>query len=82
MMIYQVEFWRGDIQVREFTSEEHWTMDEAVQNVRDLLQAIMEDPAIEDWSGCRFEIARSDGRSVVQVPIMNAIGEIARQVGH
>jgi hypothetical protein len=82
MMIYQVEFWRGDIRVRDFTSEEHWTMDEAVQNVRDLLQAIMEDPSIEDWSGCRFEIARSDGRSVVQVPIMKAIGAIARQLGH
>ena len=57
-------------------------MDEAVQNVRDLLQAIMEDPALEDWTGCRFEIARSDGRSVVQVPIMKAIGAMARQVGH
>ena len=82
MMIYQVEFWRGDIRVRDFTSEEHWTMDEAVQNVRDLLQAIMEDPSIEDWTGCRFEIARSDGRSVAQVPIMKAIGALARQVGH
>jgi hypothetical protein len=48
MMIYQVEFWRGDMRVRDFVSEEHWTIVEAVQNVRDLLHAIMEDPSMED----------------------------------
>src|SRR3712207_9529622 len=66
---------------RSFAGEEHWSIHDAVQNVRDLLHAIMEDPALEDWTGCRFEIARSDGRSVIQVPIMRAIGAIARQVG-
>ncbi len=82
MIAYQVEFWRGDSRVHDYTGEEHWTIDEAAQNVRDLLQSIMEDPSMEDWTGCRFEIARSDGRSIVQVPIMKAIGALARQKGH
>ncbi len=82
MMIYRVEFWRGDSRVRDFAGEEHWTIHDAAQNVRDLLHAIMKDPSMEDWTGCRFEIARSDGRSIVQVPIMKAIGALARQIGH
>ena len=65
MIVYRVEFWRGDTRVRDFAGEEHWTIDDAAQNVRDLLQSIMEDPSMEDWTGCRFEIARSDGRSIV-----------------
>ncbi len=82
MIAYQVEFWRGDSRVHDYTGEEHWTIEEAAQKVRDLLQSIMQDPSMEDWTGCRFEIARSDGRSIVQVPIMKAIGALARQIGH
>jgi hypothetical protein len=82
MMEYHVEFWRGDSRVRGFPSEEHWTIDEATQQVRDLLHGMVKSPSMVDWTGCRFEIARSDGRSVVQVPIMRPIGSIARQVGH
>jgi hypothetical protein len=82
MIVYRVEFWRGNSRVHDFACEEHWTIEDAAQNVRDLLRSIMEDPSMEDWTGCRFEIARSDGRSIVEVPIMKAISALARQIGH
>ena len=82
MMEYHIEFWRDGVRVRNFESDVHWTLDEAAQRVRDLLREMMNDPSMDDWTGCRFEIARSDGRSVVQVPIMTAMGALARQIGH
>ena len=82
MMEYHVEFWRDGVRVRFFDSEGLWTIDEAAQRVRDLVHDLMKRPSMEDWTGCRFEIVRSDGRSIVQVPIMRAIGAIARYTGH
>ncbi len=82
MMEYHVEFWRDDVRVRFFDSEGHWTIDEATQRVRNLLHEMMRSPSMKDWTGCRFEIVRSDGCSIVQVPIMRAMGAIARYTGH
>jgi hypothetical protein len=82
MIEYYIEFWRDGVRVRDFESDEHWTLDEAAQRVRDLLCEMMNDPSMDDWTGCRFEIARSDGRSVVQVPIMKAMAALARRIGH
>ena len=79
---YHVEFWRGDVRVRFFDSKGLWTINEAAQRVRDLIADLMRKPSMEDWTGCRFEIVRSDGRSIVQVPIMRAMGAIARYTGH
>jgi hypothetical protein len=82
MMEYYIEFWRDGVRIRDFESDAHWTLDEAAQRIRDLLHEMMNDPSMEDWTGCRFEIARSDGCSIVQVPIMKAMGALARRIGH
>jgi hypothetical protein len=82
MMAYQIEFWRGDVRVRDFEREDYWTVDEAVEQVSELLHAMMDDPSMEDWTGCWFEIARDHGVSIVQIPVVKALGFMARHTGH
>ena len=79
---YHIEFWRGAERVVEFDRNEFPTPDEAQQHIHDLLQEMMADPWAEDWTGCRFALASSDGQTVLDVPVLVTMGSLARRTNH
>jgi hypothetical protein len=82
MTNYSIEFWRGGERVFKYEGEEFSNPADARQHIEDLLHEMMSDPAAEDWTGCRFEVATSDGIRVLQVPVLATMSALARRSSH
>ena len=82
MATYYIEFWRGRERVGDFESDEFSSPDEARQHIDDMLGEITLDSWVEDWTGCRFEVATADGETVFSVPVLTAMSAIARRRSH
>ena len=78
MTDYQIEFWRGNERVFDYESDEYRSLEAAQQHIHALLQVMLSDPWAEDWTGCRFEVRRAGGKSVLEVPVLAAMSAIAR----
>ena len=79
---YWIEFWRGNERVFDYESDEFRTLEAAQQHIHALLQEMLSDPWAEDWTGCRFEVRRAGGKSVLDVPVLAAMSAIARRRAH
>ena len=82
MSNYCVEFWRGTDRIVEYESDESVTLDKVRQDIENLLQQMMSNPWTEDWTGCRFTVARSDGTIVLQGHVLAAMSALARRRTH
>jgi len=80
-MTYYIEFWLGSERIAEYEDNEYLSPDEAREHIDELLEEMMTD-AVEDWTGCRFEVATLDGRTVLAVPVLAAMSVIARRKSH
>jgi 3-oxoacyl-[acyl-carrier-protein] synthase III len=84
MTDYQIEFWRGNERVSDldYETDEFRSLEAAQQHIHALLHAMLSDPWAEDWTGCRFEVRRAGGKSVLEVPVLAAMSAIARRKLH
>jgi hypothetical protein len=82
MTNYCVEFWRGAERIIEYESEDYLSLDKVRQHIEDLTQQMMSDPWAEDWTGCRFTVAKSDGTIVLQDHVPAAMSALARRRTH
>ena len=82
MTNYYIEFWRRGERVFEYESDDYLNPDDARHHIEELLHEMMIDSGAEDWTGCRFEVATRDGRTVLQVPVLAGISAIARRRSH
>ena len=82
MTNYSIEFWRSAERVVGYESDEYVTVEEARQVIEDLIREMMTDAWDEDWTGCRFVVAMSDGTAVLQVPVLATMSAIARRRSH
>jgi hypothetical protein len=81
-MAFYIEFWQGTERIAEYEEDGYPSMFEAREHIEDLLREMMTDTWAEDWTGCRFEVTGSDGRTVLQVPILPAMRALARRNSH
>ena len=81
-MTYYIEFWLGADRIAEYDDAEYPSPDAAREHIDDLLQNMLADGSTDDWTGCRFEVATRDGRTVLQVPVLAGISAIARRRSH
>jgi len=79
MTNYYVEFWRGAEQIVEYESDEYVTPEKARQDIEDLIGEMMTDACAEDWTACRFVVATSDGKTVLQMPVLATMSALARR---
>jgi hypothetical protein len=77
-----IEFWRGGERVFEYEGDEFSNPDDARHHIEDLLHQMMRDSAVEDWTGCRFEVATERGKTVLQVPVLATMSALARRSSH
>ena len=82
MSEYRIEFWRGNERVFDYESDKYRSLEAAQQHIHDLLQVMLSDPWAEDWTGCRFEVRRAGGKSVVDSPVLATMSAIARRKLH
>jgi hypothetical protein len=75
---YFIEFWRGAERILEYEREAYDSPEEARQYIEDLVREMMSD-STDDWTGCYFAVARSDGATVLQVPVLATMSAIARR---
>jgi hypothetical protein len=81
-MTYYIEFWLGADRIAEYDDAEYPSPDAAREHIDNLLQNMLADGSTDDWTGCRFEVATRDGRTVLQVPVLAGISAIARRRSH
>ena len=81
-MTYYIEFWLGADRIAEYDDAEYPSPDAAREHIDNLLQNMLADGSTDDWTGCRFEVATQDGRTVLQVPVLAGISAIARRRSH
>ena len=81
-MTYYIEFWLGADRIAEYDDAEYPSPDAAREHIDNLLQNMLADGSTDDWTGCRFEVATQDGRTVLQVPVLAGISAIARRSSH
>jgi hypothetical protein len=81
-MTYYIEFWLGADRIAEYDDAEYPSPDAAREHIDGLLQNMLADGSTDDWTGCRFEVATRDGRTVLQVPVLAGISAIARRRSH
>ncbi len=81
---YRIEFWRGNERVADldYETDEFRSLEAAQQHIHALLHVMLSDPWAEDWTGCRFEVRRMGGSSVLDVPVLAAMSAIARRKLH
>ena len=79
---YVIEFWRGNEHVLDYEGEEYRSIEAAHQHIQDLLREMINDPWAEDWTGCRFEVTRSEGRKVLDIPVLAAMSALVRRMAH
>ena len=82
MSEYRIEFWRGNERVFDYESDEYRSLEVAQQHIHALLHVMLSDPWAEDWTGCRFEVRRAGGKSVVDIPVLATMSAIARRKLH
>jgi hypothetical protein len=81
-MTYYIEFWLGADRIAEYDDAEYPSPDAAREHIDDLLRDMLADGSTDDWTGCRFEVATPDGRTVLRVPVLAGISAIARRRSH
>jgi hypothetical protein len=81
-MTYYIEFWLGADRIAEYDDAEYPSPDAAREHIDGLLQNMLADGSTDNWTGCRFEVATRDGRTVLQVPVLAGISAIARRRSH
>jgi hypothetical protein len=81
-MTYYIEFWLGADRIAEYDDAEYPSPDAAREHIDNLLRSMLADGSTDDWTGCRFEVATRDGRTVLQVPVLAGISAIARRRSH
>ena len=82
MTNYHIEFWRGAERIFDYEDDEYPSPDNARRHIEDLIQEMMTDTGAEDWTGCRFEVATSRGKAVLQVPVLPTMSAITRRTHH
>ena len=81
-MTYYIELWLGAERVAQYDDTEYRSPDDAREYIHCLLKEMLDDGSPEDWTGCRFEVATQDGRTVLQVPVLATMSAIARRRCH
>jgi hypothetical protein len=82
MTNYNIEFWRGAERILEYEGDEYPNLDDAQRHIDELLQEMMADSWLEDWTGCRFAVASLEGETVLEVPVLATMSAIARRRSH
>ena len=83
MTNYYIEFWRGAERIVEYESDQYVTPEKARQDIEDVIQEMMTDAWAEDWTGCRFTVATSEGTPVLQVSLFSqTMSALARRRHH
>lgn len=82
MSAYYVQFWRGQDRIIDYEEDEHTSLNEARQHIEDLIREMMEDCWVDDWTGCRFEVATSGSTTVLSVPVLEEMSVLVRRKHH
>jgi hypothetical protein len=82
MTNYHIEFWRGAERIFDYEDDEYPTPDNARRHIEELILEMMTDAHGDDWTGCRFEVATSRGKPVLQVPVLPTMSAITRRTQH
>ncbi len=82
MAAYHIQFWRGEEQIIDYEDDEYLDLDEAKRHIEDLVREMMVDLWGEDWTGCSFVVATHDGRAVLKIPVLQAMGAMTRRTHH
>ena len=82
MTVYHIQFWRAGDQIIDYEDDEYRSLDDARLYIEQLIREMMADRWSEDWTGCRFEVTTSGGRTVLSVPVLATMSTLARRTHH